>query len=67
MPSGEVHYFARCGADRRSGELTKFGPLATDALAGVVKLDRAERVRGTLVIDGTSLKYRGAEVGKAGR
>jgi hypothetical protein len=67
MPSGEVHYFVRCGADRRSGELTKIGPLATDAIAAVVKLGRDEMVRGTFVIDGTSLKYRGAEVWKAGR
>ena len=67
MPSGEVHYFARRGADRRSGELTKFGPLATDALAGVVKLDRDERILGTFAIEGTSLKYRGGEAWKGGR
>jgi hypothetical protein len=65
-PDGGVHYFARRGSDQRATGLTPIGPLATDAAVCVVKLDREGKVSGAFAIEGTAVRYRGAEVWKPG-
>lgn len=64
MPDGRVHCFARRGSDQRGAGLTQIGPLATDATFCVVKLDREDKAIGSFAIEGTAVRYRGAEVRK---
>ncbi len=66
LPSGDVHYFARRGSDQQGSGLTQIGPLATDAAVCVVKVDRNDEFRTAFAIEGTSIRYQGTEVWKAG-